>query len=172
MTRPPVPSRDRARGTAATRALAKKQPNHPSIRPAAPRRVPPRVRARASRRGAHRDSTRRSGRGIGGARRCASSSSVRSVGSSRGDRGRASARPRGRARIPRGVATVPDTSREASRDRDSTLFKASRDRDTSFKASPDPDGVFDRLNPNARALGDGISFHRLFICYSMYRVFE
>ena len=91
---------------------------------------------------------------------------------SRRPRSRERATARSRARIPRGVATVPDTSREASRDRDSTLFKASRDRDTSFKASPDPDGVFDRLNPNARALGDGISFHRLFICYSMYRVSE
>ena len=149
MIRPPVPSRDRERGTAATRALAKKQPHHPSIRPAAPRRVETRIIARASRRVAHRDSTRRSGRGIGGARRRASSSSssVRSVGSSRGARARASVRPRGRARIPRGVATVPDAPREASRDRERTVIKASRDREsTLIKASRDP-YILRRIKP-------------------------
>jgi len=90
------------------------------------------ARARASRRGADRDSTRRSGRGIGGARRRASSSSsVRSVASSRDARGHVStrARPRGRARIPRGVATVLDASFQPSRDRDGTSCQPSRRRD-------------------------------------------
>ena len=132
MSRPPVPSRDRERGTAATRVLATTQPHHHSIRRATTRRAPPRVPPRASRRGADRDSTRRSGRGIGGARRRASSSSsVRSVASSRDARGHVStrARPRGRARIPRGVATVLDASFQPSRDRDGTSCQPSRRRD-------------------------------------------
>ena len=134
MSRPPVPSRDRERGTAATRVLATTQPHHPSIRrDSCPRRVETRAaaRARASRRGADRDSTRRSGRGIGGARRRAASSSVRSVASSRDARGHVStrARPRARARIPRGVATVLDASFQPSRDRDGTSCQPSRRRD-------------------------------------------
>ena len=120
MSRPPVPSRDRERGTAATRVLATTQPHHHSIRRATTGRAAARVPPRASRRGADRDSTRRSGRGIGGARRRASSSSsVRSVASSRDARGHVStrARPRARARIPRGVATVLDASFQPSRRR-------------------------------------------------------
>ena len=131
MSRPPVPSRDRERGTAATRVLATTQPHHHSIRRATTGRAAARVPPRASRRGADRDSTRRSGRGIGGARRRASSSSVRSVASSRDARGHVStrARPRGRARIPRGVATVLDASFQPSRDRDGTSCQPSRRRD-------------------------------------------
>ena len=117
MSRPPVPSRDRERGTAATRVLATTQPHHHSIRRATAGRAPPRVPPRASRRGADRDSTRRSGRGIGGARLDAASSSVRSVASSRDARGHVSTRAAGRARIPRGVATVLDASFQPSRRR-------------------------------------------------------